>query len=191
MSDKKNNNPKDPNDPSKPKKKVWVIPETPAHRKPLDPDLKAPVNAPRKSGRFVTKFKDDYCLELIDHLKDGGTLTSFAGRIGVSRSTVMKWKEQHPDFNLAYQNADSASFAYWLEVGKNMALGETKGNAICWIFIMKNLFGWHDRHELTGDGSANVKINFVKKDDAIEVKPKERPDPLAIRATGEADGTKE
>lgn len=195
MDDSENSTPKGDSNEQKqgnklPRKK-WIVPETPAHRKPIDPNLVASESTPRKGGRFATKYKEEYCLELINHLKDGGTLTSFAGRVGVSRSTVMKWKEDYPEFKMAYDNADSASFAYWLEVGKSLALGDIKGNAICWIFIMKNLFGWHDRHELTRDNMENIKINFVKKDDAIEVTPKKKQDPIAIRATGEDDGTKE
>lgn len=45
-----------------------------------------------------TKFQPSYCDQVIEHMTDGASLTSFAAEIGVARSTINEWMEAQPDF---------------------------------------------------------------------------------------------
>ena len=45
-----------------------------------------------------SKFKDAYCGEVVTHMAEGASLTSFAAEIGVSRATINVWMDEHPEF---------------------------------------------------------------------------------------------
>ena len=66
----------------------------------------------RKAGR-PTLYLPEYCDAIVDYCKDGRSLTSFAGSIGVGRRTLTEWVKAHPEFSLAVDAAKSATaFAY-------------------------------------------------------------------------------
>ena len=45
-----------------------------------------------------TKYKPEYCQQVIDHMTRGLSFESFAGFLGVTKSTIYNWLEEHKDF---------------------------------------------------------------------------------------------
>jgi len=122
----------------------------------------------RGPGGRPSKYSPAYCDEVIACLGEGHSVTAFAGRIGVARSTVFKWAEEIPEFSDALKVGQAKAVEVWertlLEVAKNGG-----GNATAAIFGLKNRAAddWRDKqeHEHTG---ANGK-DLVPPTDPLEV----------------------
>jgi transcriptional regulator with XRE-family HTH domain len=99
------------------------------------------------------KYDFGICLKLVEHMSEGLSYESFAGAIGVHRSTLYRWEKAHPEFLEAKEIATAKSLLWWEKVGQqglwNENFGQGQGsktlNATIWIFNMKNRFGWRDR----------------------------------------------
>lgn len=71
---------------------------------PTKPGVKASVIKPsgikasviKASG--VLKYEPRFCDEIMEFMGRGYSLTAFAGEIGASRATLLKWCEKHPLF---------------------------------------------------------------------------------------------
>jgi transposase len=55
------------------------------------------------SGGRPVGYDPAYCQAVIGHMGQGFSLTAFAGDIGVARSTVEAWIDEHPDFAQAVE----------------------------------------------------------------------------------------
>lgn len=84
-----------------------------------------------------SKYVDAYCNEVIECLALGHSVTAFAGQIGVARSTVFKWAEEHPEFSDALKVGQAKATAYWESILKDVAKNGG-GNATAAIFGLKN-----------------------------------------------------
>jgi len=114
----------------------------------------------RPTGR-PSKYERRYCEEVVADMADGFSLTAFAGKIGVSRSTINEWIDQFPEFSEAVSRAKAARLRKWEEMGHKIADKGTggPGGATMVVFGLKNMGGdeWSapERRELTGkDGEA-------------------------------------
>jgi hypothetical protein len=105
----------------------------------------------------------------------GLSMESFAGKIGVSVSTLHNWRKAHPEFLEAVQKGRAASQLFWEQRGVdglwNVPFGPSL-NAAVWTFNMKNRFGWRDKVEHSGgidseDSSARVQ-GLLKNPDTRE-----------------------
>jgi hypothetical protein len=93
-----------------------------------------------------SKYKEEYCKMLEEHMGTGLSFESFGGKIDVCEDTLFEWKKVHPDFSESYKRGRLKSMLHWEEMGHDMVLAG-QGNATCWIFNMKNRFGWKDKTE--------------------------------------------
>lgn len=105
------------------------------------------------SGGRPSKYNPNYCNEVIECLGKGHSVTAFAGEIGVARSTVFKWAEEHPEFSDALKVGQAKATQFWETILASVAL-TGKGNATAVIFGLKNRAGedWADKlvNEHTG-----------------------------------------
>ena len=105
-----------------------------------------------------TKYDPSYCDAVVEHMREGASLTSFAAEIGIGRSTINVWMDEHPEFLEAVIRGKAVCAAWWEKVARSNAVtGE--GNATLTVFGLKNMArdDWADRSavELTGkDGGA-------------------------------------
>ena len=103
----------------------------------------------RPIGR-PSKYRPEYCEQLIDFMAEGYSFEAFAGKIRVNQDTLHEWVKRHPDFSEAKKIAWSVSRLYldkaFVEGLWNTKDGPTLNNTT-WIFAMKNRFGWRDRVE--------------------------------------------
>lgn len=104
-----------------------------------------------------TKYKPEYCEQVIPFMSQGYSTKAFAGHIGVSLATVYNWMESEPEFLEAIKGGQAASALWWEETLRNNAkTGE--GSAASAIFGVKNRSQeeWKDKHEVdhsNSDGS--------------------------------------
>ena len=121
-----------------------------------------------------SKFKQTYCDMLIEHLAEGASISSFAAEIGVARSTINQWAEDHPEFSEALKVGKAKCAAWWeTQLRKIAVAGGGPGSATAVIFGLKNMAAddWRDKqeHEHTSpDGSMTPRpttIQIIAADD--------------------------
>ena len=117
-------------------------------------------NEPKKArpiGR-PTKYKREYCQQLIDYSKTGMSFESFALEIDIVPDTLHEWAKVHKEFSDAKKKAKALQERALMTIGLKGLKGDIKGfRDATWIFWMKARFGWKDH----SDGSDN-------KDDELE-----------------------
>jgi len=52
-----------------------------------------------------TAYRRSYCQKVIEHMKDGKSLASFAASIGTHREVLWAWRKRHEEFNHACNTA--------------------------------------------------------------------------------------
>ncbi|QDP48212.1 MAG: hypothetical protein Unbinned6437contig1000_66 [Prokaryotic dsDNA virus sp.] len=106
-------------------------------------------------------YKPEYCNAVIEHMKEGASLTSFAASINCARSTINVWMEANPEFSEAVKAGKAQCAAWWEGIGRKNAV-EGGGNATLVIFGLKNMAGddWREKQEIdhtSSDGSMTPK----------------------------------
>jgi hypothetical protein len=95
-----------------------------------------------------SKYEERFCEMLIDHMTEGFTFESFAGRIGVNRDTIYEWAKVHEAFSDAKKDGRAAQqFFDEKEMAKIIQGKNPRGNITGLIFKMKNCHGWRDKVE--------------------------------------------
>ena len=101
-----------------------------------------------------SKFSPAYCNEVITHMADGASLTSFAAEIGVARSTINEWMAEHPEFSEACARAKAKCAAWWEAKARTIVVsGGGPGSAQVAMFGMKNMGAedWKDKSLVGSD----------------------------------------
>ncbi len=103
-----------------------------------------------------TLYDPAYCEQIVEHMRDGASVASFAAEIDVARSTINAWADAHPEFSEALSRGKAACVAWWEKTARSVAASGT-GNAPMCIFGLKNMGAddWRDKteveHGVTGD----------------------------------------
>lgn len=113
-----------------------------------------------------TKYKEEYCSQIVDHMKRGLSIESFAGVIGVHKDTLYEWKATYPDFSDALKQGEAQSLLFWELLGIDGANGKIPNfSASSFIFNMKNRFDWKDKREIKSETKVTeFKIGFSDED---------------------------
>lgn len=119
-------------------------------------------------GGRPTKYRPEYCEQLVAHMSEGASLLSFAAEIDVDRSTLTEWAKVHPEFSAAVTRGKAKCAAWWERIGRNLAMtGE--GNATLVVFGLKNMGAeeWADRQSLehTGKDGGPIQTEATVSDD--------------------------
>lgn len=83
-----------------------------------------------RTGR-PSKYDPAYCEDVIDHLAEGASLTSFAAEIGVARSTINEWIGEHSEFSEACARAKAKCAAWWEKTNRTLASTGTGNHGAC------------------------------------------------------------
>lgn len=125
-----------------------------------------------KLGR-PSKYKPEYCEQLVEHMNSGLSFESFAAVIGVNRDTLYEWTKVHSEFSDAQKEGLDKSLLFWEKLGidniintsESESFGEGQGssksrslNSSVYIFNMKNRFKWKDKQP---DENDQININFT------------------------------
>ena len=114
-----------------------------------------------------SKFNPRYCHDIVAFCRHGYSITAFAGRIGVARSTIQEWAGAHEEFSAAVKAAKAAAALWWEERGRTVAeRGGGHGAATMVIFNLKNMapddYADKRQHEMSG-GPVQI---IISPDDA-------------------------
>lgn len=147
--------------------------------------------AEKDVGGRPTKFKEEYCEMLIQHMGKGFSFESFAGVVDVNTDTVFEWsrpenKDKYPGFSDAKKKAFAKCRIFWEKKGidgldeieeydrATKTSYKKKMNSAIWIFNMKNRFRWTDRVEVETPKETVIKLSYSlpekKKDEPPEEK---------------------
>lgn len=114
-----------------------------------------------KSVGQPSKYKPEYCEELIKHMEGGLSFEAFGGVVSVSRQTLYEWRDKHPEFNEAFKLGLSLCLKYYEEIGKQAMHGLIENfNTAIYCFNMKNRFGWADKVEAKVENTGGISINY-------------------------------
>ena len=115
------------------------------------------MDKPNPIGR-PSKYDPDYCRQIVEHMSDGASITSFAAEIDVARSTITEWEKVHPEFSLAVQKAKAKCAAWWERLGRDGASGSKEVNPTLVIFGLKNMSAddWRDKQEIANSGEQTI-----------------------------------
>jgi hypothetical protein len=132
-----------------------------------------PVKAKTPSTGILgrpTKYKDEYCQMLIDHMSKGLSFESFAGIVSVNRDTVHEWVSSYADFSEAKKIGKQREALFWERLLIAGAAGQVPNyNAASVIFALKNKLPhqWKDKHEVVSN--INVTHEVIRPQDVIEI----------------------
>ena len=96
-----------------------------------------------------TDYRPEFCELLVEKMKEGNSLASFAVDVGVSRDTCYDWMKAQPDFLYAYKRGQDCALEFWEKMLKRCAMGiplKIDGvvyknyNVTAMIFLMKARF---------------------------------------------------
>ena len=109
-------------------------------------------------GRPKIEFKQEYCTQLEDHMRQGLTIYSFGAVINVGSQTVMSWLKKYPEFKDAKERGETKlrKFDEQLHL-KISATGV--GHGASHMFTLKNRYPDHyrERKEVIVTSSVDVR----------------------------------
>lgn len=114
-----------------------------------------------------TKYKEEYCQALIDHMGEGYSYDSFAAVVRVHLDTLYQWEKDYPVFSEAKKTARVMQLLANEKMMRDIAKGKIRNaNATAAIFIMKNCHKWKDRHEVEFTAPDKLSLDELKKEAA-------------------------
>ncbi len=122
-----------------------------------------PEKAKHPGGR-PTKYEPRFCEEVEDLMAQGYSLGAFAGHVGVARSTINEWIDNHPEFSEAVSRAKAKRLLMWEGIGLKVAqYGGSGGQATMTIFGLKNMGEdeWRDKQEFEHSGGAELSVAYI------------------------------
>ncbi len=70
--------------------------------------MTSPMTSPDEpDSPALVDYKPRFCAEVVAFMGRGYSLTAFAGEIGVSRATLLRWGEKHSPFARAMERAQA------------------------------------------------------------------------------------
>lgn len=109
-----------------------------------------------------SKYDPAYCDAVVEHMKEGASLTSFAAEIGVCRDTISEWASAHGEFSVAVKRGKAACAAWWEKINRTLAQTGT-GNATACVFGLKNMAAddWRDKQEIEHSGNIGSVLDAI------------------------------
>lgn len=113
------------------------------------------------AGGRPTKYKPEYCEDLIAHMKQGLSFESFAAHCNTHFDSLYEWCKKYPEFSEAKKEGTAQCLAVWEKIGMQGTLGKIKNfNTASWIFNMKNRFKWRDAVEVSTENITPIMLAY-------------------------------
>lgn len=116
--------------------------------------------AKRPVGR-PSKYRPEYCDEIIDLGKDGKSIAQIAAHFDVDKASVFRWAEESEDFRTALARAKAHSQKWWEDQAQKN-LSDRNFNAQLWLKSVASRFrdDYTERTqtELSGPNGAPVRV---------------------------------
>lgn len=121
----------------------------------------------KRSGR-PTKYKPEYCDEVVELAKTGASMAEICSHFDICRQTIDNWAATYPKFLEALTRAKLHAQAWWEAIGRQ-GLVANKFNGKIWEVSMRARFrhDYTERKELTGKDGGPIQTTEVeeKKDE--------------------------
>ena len=99
-------------------------------------------DTPKKSIGRPSKYKEEFCQMLIEHLNTGYTFESFAGVANVCCDTLYEWLKVHEKFSEAKKIGNEKARLFWEKQGIDGLWANKEFNSTVYVFMMKNRYGY-------------------------------------------------
>ncbi len=103
-----------------------------------------------KTTTKIIKYRPEYCQEVVEHMAQGLSFNTFAGKIGVGRDALYEWVNKYPEFAIAKDRAFAARAEFFeRKMIEGITQGVKMGAAPLLIFALKNLgdgYNFTDKH---------------------------------------------
>lgn len=112
-----------------------------------------------------TSYDPKYCEQIIEHMKKGKSILSFAKLINTGRETLHGWARENKEFSDAMKLAKDYCEAWWEEQGEEGLWenpGERKISAAMFKWNTAARFGWREKQEIEMD--ATVRNSPLKEE---------------------------
>ena len=111
-----------------------------------------------------SKYKPEYCDRVIQLGAEGMSQVQIAVELGVGRTTMLSWCDQHSEFKEALSFAKDLEQAFWEQIGKD-ALYADKFQYGVWKKSMESRFkqDYTERQEVSGPDGRPIQQEVVFK----------------------------
>lgn len=127
-----------------------------------------------------TIYKPEFCQMLIDHMAEGYSFESFAGKVNTTFKTLYNWEQEHLEFLQAKLEGKAKCLIKWEEIGvkgivsitestrngNNMETFSKALNSAVYRLNMANRFGWKENKVVEEKKTEKRLIIKSKKDDS-------------------------
>lgn len=137
---------------------------------------KRTLRYPDHRGGGPSKYKDEYCDELIEHMTAGFSFESFAGKLGIAIKTLYNWESRHEEFFRAkmigragglyfYEKAMLEGLWFDPEKGKNL-------NTNLFRLIMRSRYPkqWAEKYQIDIEAKIAADMEKIKDMSPAEIK---------------------
>ena len=125
-----------------------------------------------KTGR-PSKYNPDFCDKVIALGREGKSPVQIAVALGVPRTTMLSWADEHDEFSTALTRAKELE-QDWGETAGQQGMFADKFNAAVWKKSMEARFrqDYTDRQELSGPNGGAIEVTRIELVPAAPVLPK-------------------
>lgn len=111
-----------------------------------------------------SKYKPEFCQEIVPHLGSGGSVEGFCAKHKVHKDTFYSWLEAHQEFNDAFIEAKQKQLEYWLALGRNALVNGENFNTPLYKYLMWLFCGVKETQEVKQTIDAKVEnVDATKK----------------------------
>lgn len=131
----------------------------------------------KHAGGRPTDYYPEICEDFEDNFKQGQSVLEVAVELGVARSTIYKWAEEHKEFSDALTRGREVSQAWWERQGREMLQDTDEYDAESKISTKRRINDrlwsknvscrfredWTDKSEIEHSGSVQIIDDIPKK----------------------------
>lgn len=127
-----------------------------------DPKQQLLARIKRSIGRPPKYDPKKHPVEFVAAAAEGKCVAETCAEWLISRETVYAWKKTHPEFSDAFSRAKELREAYWMKMGKAIAMGKVKGNNgyVWWNLAKQVIPEWTDKFEHLVTDGFNEELEF-------------------------------
>ena len=128
------------------------------------------VQTKKPIGR-PSKYRKEYCQQIIDSGRRGETLVHFACDIMVTKDTLLEWASKHEDFSVALKIAKQLNEAYWLNLANSRGAGLHQGSDTIIKFMLSSAHGYREASDVNQTVTADVTLNGKVDITFVDINP--------------------